>query len=112
MLCSAKELKLSDDHGGLLELPDNTPVGADIREVLSLDDTLFTLKLTPNLAHCLSVYGVPRELARLSKRRFSRPWRPVSPTRCRFRLARRICADGFLAALCEASTPVPAHQHG
>ncbi|AVO42631.1 phenylalanine--tRNA ligase subunit beta [Simplicispira suum] len=66
MLCSAKELKLSDDHGGLLELPANTTVGADIRSVLTLDDTLFTLKLTPNLAHCLSVYGVARELAALT----------------------------------------------
>jgi phenylalanyl-tRNA synthetase beta chain len=58
MLCSARELKLSDDSAGLLELPDDAPVGVNIREFLSLDDTLFTLKLTPNLAHCLSVYGV------------------------------------------------------
>jgi phenylalanyl-tRNA synthetase beta chain len=43
MLCSARELKLSDDHGGLLELPADAPVGADVREVLALDDTLFTL---------------------------------------------------------------------
>jgi phenylalanyl-tRNA synthetase beta chain len=37
--------------------------GPNIREHLNLDDTLFTLKLTPNLAHCLSVYGVAREVA-------------------------------------------------
>ncbi|CAN5591880.1 phenylalanine--tRNA ligase subunit beta [soil metagenome] len=66
MLCSARELKLSDDHGGLLELPDDAQVGRNVREQLSLDDTLFTLKLTPNLAHCLSVYGVARELAALT----------------------------------------------
>lgn len=66
MLCSAKELKLSDDHGGLLELAADAPLGADVREVLALDDTLFTLKLTPNLAHCLSVFGVARELAALT----------------------------------------------
>ena len=66
MLCSARELKLSEDHGGLLELPADTPVGADVRAVLNLDDTLFTLKLTPNLAHGLSVYGVARELAALT----------------------------------------------
>src|SRR6185369_1260483 len=47
MLCSARELKLSDDHGGLLVLRDDATVGQDIREHLSLDDTLFTLKLTP-----------------------------------------------------------------
>ncbi|HMM84124.1 phenylalanine--tRNA ligase subunit beta [Azohydromonas sp.] len=66
MLCSARELKLSDDHGGLLELASDAPVGADLREALNLDDTLFTLKLTPNLAHCLSVYGIAREVAALT----------------------------------------------
>ena len=66
MLCSARELKLSDDHGGLLELPADAPVGADIRELLALDDTVFTLKLTPNLAHALSVYGVAREVSALT----------------------------------------------
>jgi phenylalanyl-tRNA synthetase beta chain len=66
MLCSARELKLSDDHGGLLELAPDAPVGTDLRAVLNLDDTLFTLKLTPNLAHCLSVYGIAREVAALT----------------------------------------------
>jgi phenylalanyl-tRNA synthetase beta chain len=66
MLCSARELKLSEDHGGLLELPADAPVGRDIREQLALDDMLFTLKLTPNLAHCLSVYGIAREVAALT----------------------------------------------
>jgi phenylalanyl-tRNA synthetase beta chain len=66
MLCSARELKLSNDHGGLLELGQDAPLGQNIREHLKLDDTLFTLKLTPNLAHCLSVYGVAREVAALT----------------------------------------------
>jgi phenylalanyl-tRNA synthetase beta chain len=66
MLCSARELKLSDDHGGLLELPADAPVGVDLHELLGLDDTLFTLKLTPNLAHALSVYGVAREVSALT----------------------------------------------
>ena len=66
MLCSARELGLSDDHAGLLELADDAPIGADIRPTLALDDTLFTLKLTPNLGHCLSVYGVAREVAALT----------------------------------------------
>ncbi len=66
MLCSARELKLSNDHGGLLELANDAPVGRDIRQHLDLDDTLFTLKLTPNLAHCLSVFGVAREIAALT----------------------------------------------
>jgi len=66
MLCSARELQLSEDHGGLLELPADAPLGQDIRACLDLDDTLFTLKLTPNLAHCLSVHGVAREVAALT----------------------------------------------
>ncbi|MGE4051977.1 MAG: YtpR family tRNA-binding protein, partial [Piscinibacter sp.] len=66
MLCSARELKLSDDHGGLLILADDAPVGTDIRTHLQLDDTIFTLKLTPNLAHGLSVYGIAREVSALT----------------------------------------------
>jgi len=66
MLCSALELKLSDDHGGLLELDVDVPLGSDVRQALRLDDTVFTLKLTPNLAHCLSVYGIAREVAALT----------------------------------------------
>ena len=66
MLCSARELKLSEDHAGLLELDADAPIGRDVREVLQLDDHVFTLKLTPNLAHALSVYGVARELAALT----------------------------------------------
>ncbi|MBX3610265.1 MAG: phenylalanine--tRNA ligase subunit beta [Hydrogenophaga sp.] len=66
MLCSARELKLSEDHGGLLELPADAVVGRDIRAQLSLDDMLFTLKLTPNLAHCLSVYGIAREVSAIT----------------------------------------------
>ena len=66
MLCSAKELTLSSDADGLMELPADAPIGTGIRAYLDLDDTLFTLKLTPNLAHCLSVYGVARELSALT----------------------------------------------
>lgn len=79
MLCSARELKLSDDHGGLLELAADAPVGVDIREYLQLDDTLFTLKLTPNLAHCLSVYGVARELSALTGAPLKQPEFPPAP---------------------------------
>ena len=66
MLCSASELKITQDHDGLLELAADAVLGEDIRDHLHLDDTLFTLKLTPNLAHALSVYGVARELAALT----------------------------------------------
>ncbi len=66
MLCSARELGLSDDHGGLLELPAELAVGQDLRAALDLDDTVLELKLTPNLGHALSVYGVARELSALT----------------------------------------------
>jgi phenylalanyl-tRNA synthetase beta chain len=66
MLCSARELKLSDDHGGLLELASDAPLGEDVRKTLALDERLITLNLTPNLGHCLSVYGIARELSALT----------------------------------------------
>lgn len=81
MLCSARELKLSDDHGGLLELAADAPVGADVRDLLKLDDAVFTLKLTPNLAHALSVYGVARELSALTGAPLKQPrFEAVQPT--------------------------------
>jgi phenylalanyl-tRNA synthetase beta chain len=66
MLCSARELKLSEDHEGLLALDDSAPIGADVRDALHLDDMIFTLKLTPNLGHALSVHGVAREVAAIT----------------------------------------------
>lgn len=66
MLCSARELKLSEDHAGLLILPEDTPVGTDIRDALALDDTIFEIKLTPNKADCLSVFGIAREVAAIT----------------------------------------------
>jgi len=77
MLCSAKELQIAEDTGGLLELPADAPLGQNIREYLNLDDTLFTLKLTPNLAHCLSVYGIARELSALTGAPLCEPTFPV-----------------------------------
>ncbi|MDM0043941.1 phenylalanine--tRNA ligase subunit beta [Variovorax dokdonensis] len=78
MLCSARELKLSEDHGGLLELDADAPIGGDIRQVLSLDDMLLTLKLTPNLAHGLSVYGIARELSALTGAPLKTPGVPTA----------------------------------
>jgi phenylalanyl-tRNA synthetase beta chain len=66
MLCSARELKISEDHGGLMILAADTPIGASVREVLDLDDQVLTLKLTPNKADCLSVFGVAREVSALA----------------------------------------------
>jgi phenylalanyl-tRNA synthetase beta chain len=73
MLCSAKELQISEESNGLLELGEEAVVGRNIREQLGLDDMLFTLKLTPNLAHCLSVYGIAREVSALTDTPLQQP---------------------------------------
>ena len=66
MLCSGRELGLGEDHAGILELPNDAPVGEDLRQYLNLDDQLFTIKLTPNKADCLSIIGIARELAAIT----------------------------------------------
>jgi len=63
MLCSAKELGLSDDAAGLMPLDTVAAPGTDLRAALALDDAVLTLKLTPNRADCLSLAGIARELA-------------------------------------------------
>ncbi len=66
MLCSARELGIAEDASGLLVLPADAPVGQSIRQYLDLDDRLFTLKLTPNRADCLSLTGVAREVSAIT----------------------------------------------
>ncbi len=66
MLCSAKELGLSDEAAGLLELPPNAAIGLAVRDLLDLDDQVLTTKPTPNRGDCLSVLGMAREVAALS----------------------------------------------
>lgn len=81
MLCSARELGLSTDHGGLLELDASATLGKSIRDQLALDDMLFTLKLTPNLGHAASVLGVARELSALTGAPLTLPaMTPVAPS--------------------------------
>jgi phenylalanyl-tRNA synthetase beta chain len=66
MLCSARELKLSEENAGLLELSQDAQVGQNFRDYYQLNDQKFTIKLTPNRADCLSVLGVAREVAALA----------------------------------------------
>ncbi len=63
MMCSAKELGISDDMSGLLILPRETSLGKEIKKVLSLPDIVFDLEITPNRADCLSLIGIAREIA-------------------------------------------------
>ncbi|TCJ13845.1 phenylalanine--tRNA ligase subunit beta [Parasulfuritortus cantonensis] len=66
MLCSAKELALSDAAEGIMELPADAPVGQPLRQYLDLDDQLITIKMTPNRGDCLSIRGIAREVAAIS----------------------------------------------
>lgn len=66
MLCSDKELGLATESDGLWLLPNDAPVGKNLREYLELDDKLFTLKLTPNRSDCSGMVGVAREVAALT----------------------------------------------
>ncbi len=86
MLCSAKELQISEESNGLLELSVDAVVGRNIREQLGLDDMLFTLKLTPNLAHCLSVYGIAREVSALTDTPLLQPEFPKTAVQVQDRL--------------------------
>jgi phenylalanyl-tRNA synthetase beta chain len=67
MLCSTKELGLSGAADGLMVLDADAPVGEDFRSYLNLDDTLITLKLTPNRADCLSLTGIAREVGAITR---------------------------------------------
>lgn len=86
MLCSAKELQISDEQAGLLVLDPEAPLGVSIREHLKLDDHLLTLKLTPNLAHCLSVFGVAREVSAITRTPLAMQHTGASTVGCEERL--------------------------
>ena len=66
MLCSARELGIDDDASGLLVLDASLVPGTSLRDALALDDTLITLKLTPNRADCLSLVGIAREVSAIT----------------------------------------------
>jgi phenylalanyl-tRNA synthetase beta chain len=86
MLCSARELGLSEEHEGILELPDELVTGAPLREALRLDDTILTLNVTPNRGDVLSVQGVAREVSAIAGKKLTPPpMEPVTPaTRVKF----------------------------
>lgn len=75
MLCSAIELGIEMDSEGIIELPEDAPVGTSINNYLQLDDVILEISLTPNRADCLSVIGVAREVAALNQ--LSQPLLPT-----------------------------------
>ena len=67
MLCSASELGLAESAEGLLELPEDSPLGEDLRRLLWLDDRIIDIDLTPNRGDCLGMAGVAREVGVLNR---------------------------------------------
>ena len=63
MMCSERELQLSDEHDGIIDLPEDAPVGASFAAWAKLDDPVIEINLTPNRPDATSVYGIARDLA-------------------------------------------------
>ncbi|MBZ9676632.1 phenylalanine--tRNA ligase subunit beta [Mesorhizobium sp. ES1-1] len=63
MMCSERELQLSDEHNGIIDLPEDAPVGTSFAAYAHLDDPLIEINLTPNRPDATSVYGIARDLA-------------------------------------------------
>ncbi len=81
MLCSEKELGLAASAEGLMELPDDAPIGRNMRKYLELDDNIIELDLTPNRGDCLSITGVARELGVLNQCEVTeQQWKPYKQT--------------------------------
>lgn len=66
MLCSSRELGMADESAGIMELPQNAPIGVDIRQYLNLSDYVFDIAITPNRGDCLSVMGIAKEVAAIT----------------------------------------------
>jgi len=63
MLCSEKELGISDNHAGIIELPSDLPIGLSVNELYELPDTIFELEITPNRPDLLGYIGIARDLS-------------------------------------------------
>ncbi|MFL6829262.1 MAG: phenylalanine--tRNA ligase subunit beta [Sphingomicrobium sp.] len=63
MMCSARELQLGDDHAGIIELPEDAPVGTPFALYAGIDDPVFDVAVTPNRQDCMGVRGIARDLA-------------------------------------------------
>lgn len=63
MMVSEREMKLSDEHNGIIDLPDTTPIAKPMAEIFGLNDAVIEINLTPNRADCAGIYGIARDLA-------------------------------------------------
>ncbi|MGN0341503.1 MAG: phenylalanine--tRNA ligase subunit beta [Roseburia sp.] len=79
MLCSGTELGLNEDlypgagYNGLLVLPEDAPVGADVKPILGMDDWIFDIAITANRPDCQSIYGIAREVAAVLNKECRKP---------------------------------------
>jgi phenylalanyl-tRNA synthetase beta chain len=73
MLCSERDLGISEDHSGIMELPETARAGESLLEALSLHDTLVEVDLTPNRPDCTSVIGIAREVAGFTGQKLRQP---------------------------------------
>ncbi|MFY9735533.1 MAG: phenylalanine--tRNA ligase subunit beta, partial [Rhodoplanes sp.] len=82
MLCSGAELQISEDHTGIIELPDDAPVGVPYAEWAKLDDPVIEIGLTPNRPDCTGVNGIARDLAAADMGKFRDA--PIKPAKSEF----------------------------
>ena len=101
MLVSEFELQISDDHEGIIELPEDAPVGVNYGQWAGLDDPVIHVNLTPNRGDCAGVNGIARDLAAAGLGKFKD--RPVEPVAGRFPCPTKVILDfGTTPSLCPA----------
>ena len=101
MLVSEFELQISDDHEGIIDLPEDAPVGANYGQWAGLDDPMIEINLTPNRADCTAVHGIARDLAAADMGTFKDP--AVRPVKGEFPCPVKVALDfGATPSLCPA----------
>ncbi len=101
MLVSEFELQISDNHEGIIDLPDDAPVGANYAQWAGLDDPMIEINLTPNRPDCTGVHGVARDLAAADMGRFKDA--AIKPVKGGFRCPVGVTLDfGATPSLCPA----------
>ena len=101
MLVSEFELQISDNHEGIIELPDDAPVGASYAQWAGLDDPVIEINLTPNRADCTGVHGIARDLAAADMGKFKDP--AIKPVKGEFPCPVNVALDfGATPSLCPA----------
>ena len=100
MLCSAKELELSEESDGLHELPVDAPAGQTLNEYLNLDDHIIEIDLTPNRGDCLNIRGIAREISTRNSTAMIEPMVAAAKADHQETFAVEIAADSCCARFC------------